>query len=124
MAQNWLLDPTTRDYVLANGSPVETDSLLVPAYHRLRIQQGTWMYQPDANYGSRFSRLKKRVTGGDASEVENIALLALQPMMDDGRASSVTVEAVVSTRNAVGLKTAIYKSRGTFEQFEIQSLGI
>lgn len=124
MAQNWLIDPTTRDYVMEDGAPVETDSLLVPAFHRLRIQQGSWMYQPDDRYGSRFSVFKKRETGGDMSDIENVALIALQPILDDGRASQIGVEATSATRHTVGLKAVVIKARGTFDQFEIPSLGI
>lgn len=124
MAQNWLNDPATGDYVLSGGSPVQTDSLQVPAYYRLKIQRNTWLYQPDTSYGSNFKSVKKRPSGGDTNDLENIAIAALQPILDDGRATAITVSTNQTTRATVSLETIIYKQRGVFDQLNIPSLGV
>jgi len=124
MAQNWNLNPATGDYVMSGGSPEETDSLKIPAYIRMKVTVNQWLYAPDSSYGSRFSQIKKRPTGRDASRIENAAAVALQPILDDGRALSITVETTSSNRTSVGLKTAIERQRGVFDQLEIPSLGV
>ena len=124
MSQNWNIDPARKDYVLVGGSPEQTDSLTVPAYFRLRITVGQWLYAPDSNYGSRFAEIKKRPTGRDTSKIENAASVALQPILDDGRAVSITVETNSANRSSVGLKTVIERQRGVFDQLEIPSLGV
>lgn len=124
MAQNWMIDPVTGDYVQENGAPVETDSLMVPAYFRLKIKRDGWMYAPDANYGSIFNRIKKNPTGGDTSKIENAGAVALQPILDDGRAVSITVETTFAARNSVGLDIKIERQRGVFDQLEIPALGV
>ena len=42
--QNLKLDPSKKDYVFSNGSPIETDSVLEKCYYALTIPQGQWMY--------------------------------------------------------------------------------
>lgn len=124
MAQNWNLNPATGDYVMNGGAPEQTDSLKIPAYVRLKVTVGQWLYAPDSNYGSRFKQIKKRPTGRDTAKVENAAAVALQPILDDGRALSITVETTSSNRSSVGLSTVIERQRGVFDQLEIPSLGV
>lgn len=124
MAQNWDIDPKTGDYKMIGGAPVQTNSLRVPAYVRLKTPQGGWLYAPDDNYGSRFYALKKRQTVGDASGVETIAANALSPIVNDGRASSVTVEAKVVARHGIGLETEIVDAGGEVENLILPGLGV
>lgn len=124
MAQNWNIDPVTGDYVLVGGAPEQTDSLTIPAYIRLKTTVGQWLYAPDTKYGSRFALIKKRPTGRDTNKVENAAAVALQPILDDGRAVSITVDTTSANRTSVGLKVLIEKQRGVFDQLDIPSLGV
>ena len=80
------------------------------------------MYAPDTNYGSTFNRIKKNPTGGDTNKIENAGSVALQPILDDGRAVSITVDTIFAARNGVGLDIKIEKQRGVFDQLEIPSL--
>ena len=51
MGQFIQIDPTTKDYVFENGSPIETDDVRVRTYFSLMIPQNKWLYgQP--NQGS------------------------------------------------------------------------
>ena len=125
MAQNWNIDPMTKDYVMIGGAPEETDSLTVPAYFRLKITAGQWLYAPDPRtYGSRFSSIKKRPTGSDATLIESTAKAALQPIIDDGRAVGTVIKTTFSNRHAVGISVEIEKQQGVIDQLEIPSIGI
>jgi len=42
--QNLQIDPTTRDYIVVNGSPVESDRVLEAANIALRIPKKKWLY--------------------------------------------------------------------------------
>jgi len=122
MAQNWMVNPKTGDYEMENGAPLQTDSLVVPAYYRLKIARDGWMYAPDRNYGSTFNQIKKNPSGGDTTKIENTGSVALQPILDDGRAISITVETILAARNSVGLDIVIQRQRGVFDQLEIPAL--
>lgn len=122
MAQNWLIDPASGDYVLENGKPVETDSLEIPAYFRLKTKRGLWLYAPDDKYGSTFYTLKKR-TSQDASAIERIAENAIQPILDDGRAREATIQTVLSSRQEVGLSTTLQQDNGNLDTLILPKLG-
>ena len=124
MAQNWDIDPKNGDYLLQGGSPIETDSLKVPAYYRLKISAGSWLYAPSNTFGSTFNLIKRQPTGRDANKVENAAAVALQPILDDGRAVSIAIDTVRATRGAVGLTVKIQRQRGVFDQLELPSVGV
>ena len=125
MAQSWDIDPVTGDYVMVGGAPAQTDSLKIPAYFRLKIPRGNWLYAPDRNkYGSNFHLVTKRQTTGDSSQLEAIAANALQPLADDGRASSIEIQTVTVARQGIGLETQIVKSNGQIDQLILPSLGV
>lgn len=123
MAQNWDIDEKTGDYLQVGGAPVETDSLRVPAYIRLKTKRTQWLYAPNENYGSDFYRLQKRQTNRDTSVVENIAARGLQPLLDDGRAQRIDIDFDAVTRNAVGIKTKIVSASGKAEELNLNPLG-
>jgi phage gp46-like protein len=124
MAKSWEIDPQKRDYVLDRGAPKQTDSLRIPAYMRLKTKRNTWMYAPDDQYGSEFHLKRKRRTSGDNSEVEDLAVSAVQPIVDDGRASEIEVQSVLRTRNNVGMKINITDAEGNVETLSFDSLGV
>ena len=119
MAQHWERDPASGDYVMENGAPKQTNSLRIPAYHRLRISRTKWLYAPDNQYGSDFYALKKRKNSSDVTTVENTAARALQPLIDDGRSSEISIEAKVNTRHNVGLQTQITDAQGEPEELNL-----
>jgi phage gp46-like protein len=112
MAKSWLIDPKTGDYVMNNGSPVETDSLTVPAYFRLKTRRLQWLYAPSSTFGSDFHLVKKRRTTEDASFLESIAAQALQPILDDSRADSITVTTTSTARHGIGMQASIVSDGG------------
>lgn len=123
MAQNWDRDPTTGDYIMKNGSPVQTDSLRVPAYTRLKVKATQWLYAPDKNYGSYFFRLQKRQTNRDTSTVENVAANALRPLTADGRANQIDIDFDAVARNGVGLNIKLVSDAGVAEELKLNPLG-
>lgn len=124
MAQNWEIDPATRDYVMEGGAPKQTDSLRIPALIRLRIGRGEWMYAPDANYGFDKSVLTKRVTNGKTGTIENAAARAVQAIVDDGRAAQIDVTATEANRPNVGLDVTIHEASGKIDNLNLKSLGV
>lgn len=124
MSQTWNIDPVTGDYIMDGGAPVETDSLQVPAYFRLKIKRKQWLYAPDDKYGSDFYVVKKRPSTNAAQRLENIAIAALKPLTDDGRANRIDVTADIITRNGAALTTTIVDASGQEETVTFPGLGV
>jgi phage gp46-like protein len=119
-----MLNPATGDYVLSKGAPVQSDALLVPAYVRLKTRRSQWLYAPDSNYGSDFYTVKKRPTESGNQQLENIAVQALQPMIDDGRALQVTAQVVTGNRNSAGMNIEIIDASGGAQETTFPGLGV
>lgn len=115
MSQNWSIDPQKKDYILNHGAPVNTDSLTIPSYIRLSVKRTQWMYAPDVNYGSDYYLVQKRRSTQDSSQFENIAAKALQPIVDDGRSSGISVTTQVLSRGGIGMQVTVTDARGQFE---------
>lgn len=109
---------------MSGGSPVETDSLKIPAYFRLKVRRRTWLYAPNDRYGSDFHLIKKRPTGKDTGKIENLAANALQPIADDGRAAEMSVETKQTSRHGIGLEVKILEQNGRIDQLNIPGLGV
>lgn len=115
MAQSWNLDPKTGDYVMSGGAPEQTDSLTIPAYIRMKTKRTQWLYAPNSDYGADFYLVKKRRTNENASSIENIAGRALQPLIDDGRSSNISITTTDVARHGLQLETQITDARGQVE---------
>jgi phage gp46-like protein len=124
MSQSWQIDPKKGDYVMNLGAPVETNSLQVPAYFRLKIKRKQWLYAPDDKYGSDFYLLQKRPASNAAQKIENVAVNALQPLTDDGRASRIDVVADNFSRNGAALTATILDASGEEEIVTFPGLGV
>lgn len=125
MSQHWNRNPATKDYVMqANGSPEETDSLTIPAFHRLRTKKLQWLYAPNNRYGSDFHTIQKNRTASDASLFENFAIRALEPLVEDGRAEEIEATVVERARHGVCLQTDIQQASGERESFQIDPIGV
>ena len=86
------IDPTTRDYVLINGTPQRdpADGLANACYMRLEIPLGS--YWTDKTLGSRLHELQRE------KDLSRVAMLAKQyaeqalaPILADGRATQINV---------------------------------
>ena len=124
MAQNWNINPVTKDYEISNGKPVETNSLTIPAYIRLKTGRKKWMYAPDDNYGSDLATLTRKQTNRSPTVIENMAARALQAILDEGRAKSITVDFAASARHGVGLEVKIINAAGKVEQLNFASIEV
>lgn len=121
MGKSWKIDPQTRDYVMTKGSPTQDDTLKTPAYIRLMAPRNNWLYAPNDKWGSDYYLMHKRV--GDYAAVEEVATRALQPVIDDGRASDVEAVITDSQRGAAELKVNITDSSGIPEVFNFTPVG-
>lgn len=123
---SWVIDPKTGDYVMQDGKPIPSESLLYPAYYRLKIGRNRWMYAPDANYGSDLANIKKRFNGRDLTGVAATALKAIMPIQEDGRALAVDVQPDTqqqALRNNVALHASITSADGTTETLDLPVVG-
>lgn len=121
--QSWDIDPVEGDYILDKGSPVTTNSLRVPAYFRLKVKRTQWMYAPDSKYGSDFYTVKKRSQNNSTQRLESIAAKALQPIVDDGRASTIEAEVTdIPNRNAVEMDITVTDNNGEVEKTTFNGL--
>lgn len=95
---NFRIDPDLGDYTLeSDGRPTRTNSLLQPAYIRLRAHYGQWLY--DAELGSRFFELVNvRITPEVEASILDFTRVALQPLIEDGRANDVEVITIEKSR--------------------------
>jgi phage gp46-like protein len=121
---SWKIDPNSGDYVMTGGAPVDSNSLQIPAYYRLKIERTQWLYAPDNKYGSDLYKLQKNFTTGDAGFIETVMNRALQPIVDDGRAAQIEVTATVRGRHAVGLETKITDAQGNVETLTLKGIGV
>ena len=92
MAQNLMLNPMTRDYVMKNGSPIPSDRVLEASFIALSIQQGQWLYGV-ANQGSLLYTLEKLKR--DSSIEQRFA----------GYANDANIRQLINTGQALGVQT-------------------
>lgn len=125
MAQHWNIDPATGDYVLVGGQPQQLTNLKIPAYYRWKTKRTKWMYAPNNKFGSDFYTLKKNISSdNDVSQIENLAARALQPLVDDGRATEITVEMKKRERHGFCLAGRITEASGEIQEFEFDAIGV
>lgn len=122
--KSWNIDPTTGDYVIENGVPVETDNLQVPAYIRVKTKRNQWMYAPNKQFGSNLFLIKRNQSSKTARAVEQATIEALQPILDDGRAEIINVETKEAARHGLGIEINILDNAGSTEQFSFDGLGV
>lgn len=115
--ESWLMDPQTRDYVQdANGMPVITRGLEMPAFFRSTIPRQGWLYAPNDLYGSDYRREKRKQGSGAASTMRGVGQRALKPLIDDGRAQSVAVTPSQLPRTGVEIDVMLVDASGNSQQ--------
>lgn len=121
---SWQINPSTGDYVMTNGAPVDDTALIYPAYYRLKVQRTQWLYAPDTKYGSDFYTIKKRFNPNDVNPLANIAAVALQPMIDDGRATDVEATYLApKSLNDTQLSVVITDAQGQPQTLNLPAVG-
>lgn len=121
---SWVIDPSSGDYVMTNGQPTDSADLSFPAYYRLKIKRQKWMYAPDSNYGSDFYKLQRNLTTKPQLALEKIAARALQPIVDDGRATSIGVDVTQVARSGVAITCAISSGQTVISTLNLNGLGV
>lgn len=112
MSESWKIDPTTKDYEQSGGSPVIDQSLRMPAYFRIMTPRLKWLYAPNTSFGSDFYTRKSKQTANEPSVNEAMAYRALRPILDDGRASLIEVEAIATGRQYNQLEARLTDAAG------------
>lgn len=118
-----LINPQTGDYLADVDRPGEwardpANGLMNAAYLRLMTPLGSWF--GDAALGSRLLELAREK---DLARVERLAqqyaTTALQPLLDDGRAQSVTVRTMRPGNGRLALAIELVDARGVSSAFEM-----
>jgi phage gp46-like protein len=133
--QHWDRDPSSGDYKMgANNAPVQTDSLTIAAYHRIKTrreagrdsrgQRTGWMYAPDSTYGSDLYTLKKRVNGVTDPLLERSVVDAVAPLVDDGRAHDTKVAIVGAERRGIEYSLTIFDRQNKPAQLVFTATGV
>ena len=103
---SWRVDPVTRDYVVSDGLLEGDDGLQTPVLLCLFTERGGWLDDPD--FGSRLHDLRRmKVPAAAAVLCPDMVHEALQPLVDDGRIASVTVETEVQRQGLIGHVTVL-----------------
>lgn len=111
------VNPLSGDYVMREGLPERDPAkgLANAAYLRLKTPLGSWWQ--DANFGSRLYELKREK---DVNRISVLAKqyceIALQPILDDGRASQIEIDTEQRHNGRLSLHIIITDAAG--ERFE------
>lgn len=123
MNDYWELDPSTGDYVMANGRPVPSSSLIYPAYYRIKAVRNGWMYAPNTNWGSDLNTIQKRAGTASLTMIDQ----ACQPMIDDGRALAVDAEyntTITPARSNAAVNVNITEAGGEVQVLQLPPLTV
>lgn len=119
---NWLINPATGDYAIANGDPQRDETVQFAAYLRLKLQRESWLYAPDTGYGSDFARVKKRTANAPQLLIA-VAKKALQPLQDENRVTTIEVESNGSARHYEALDITLTERDGNVASFVFEPVG-
>jgi len=120
---SWLINPTTKDFVMENGSPVKDETLHFPAYARLKIEKEAWMYAPSKDYGNSLAGLSKRQKT-TPTLAQKLMEKALEPIMQDGRAESIEVSVKAVSHFGVDLDISITDAANQNQTIELRQVNI
>jgi len=110
MSQNLMLEPSKKDYVVENGSPVATDRLYEKAYYALLIPRLRWLYGfGDAALGSDLYlfRNSKRVPESNQLYAARATRAIEQQLVANGEVSLVNVTNIASSRSGMSNNIAL-----------------
>lgn len=100
MPQFLTMNPVTKDYVVTNGSPTETDDIRQRAYMALSIPRNNWLYGL-TNQGSLLYRLAQaKRTAQIEQQFASYAEDAIQQsLINTGYATAVGVSNIATSPN-------------------------
>lgn len=116
--ESWKLDPETRDYEQEDGAPVIDLTLKMPIYFRTMVPRTRWLYAPDTRYGSDFWQVKTKQGANSPALVQGIQERAVQPIIEDGRASEITVTPSALARQGIALDVKAVDSSGKEQELK------
>ena len=87
------IDPVAKDYVVSNGSPIQSDSIDEPAYYALAIPRDQWQNADDATQGSDLNKFVNSKNTNDTAQ-----LFA-------ARANKAITDQLITTGKALSVET-------------------
>ncbi len=107
-----LIDPTTGDYVDADGGEYEeTKTIATAVYHQLKTERGRWWGDADAGSDLYLIR-QKGLTRSTVVFAEDAIRTALQPFVDNGQATDVQVAASADAFGKLAIEASITDLQG------------
>jgi hypothetical protein len=109
--QNLLLNPMKKDYVVLNGRPVRSDTVLDKAYFALMIPQGQWLYSVPGQ-GSMLYTLANRLRENNLEVTFSSMVKAAidKQLVSTGEASGVTTANTETTPTGSANKISLAPS--------------
>lgn len=112
MAQNLKLDPTARDYVFVNGSPVPSDGINEKCYYALAIPQNNWLYGVQGQGSLLYTLSNKKHTSTTEQEFAGFANDAInRQVVQPGFAEAVQTENIQTTNNGTSNQIEVIPSQ-------------
>lgn len=98
MAQNLQMNPTARDYIVVNGSPVPSDRVLEACYYALLIPRNKWLYGAPGQGSLLYTLEGVKRTASIEQEFAAFASDAIQTqVVDTGQATAQAVQNLAAT---------------------------
>lgn len=120
---SWLINPQTKDYVMADGAPMRDETLQFPAYVRLKVEKEAWMYAPSRDFGSSLSGTTRRQKT-TPTLTRKLMEKALEPLLLDGRAVTIDVEVKNISRYGVDTDIVIVDASGQDQTLELRQISV
>ena len=86
-----VIDPKTRDYVRVNGTHQTTRTVQTQVYLRLTVRRGSWWGDPELGQDLAGLMRDEGITAEAPADAEDRVRLALQPLIDAGRADEFEI---------------------------------
>lgn len=108
MAQNLMLDPAKKDYIIVQGSPVPSDRVEEKAFIALMIPKNQWLYA-DAGDGSDLHLFKnvKRISSIEQLFASRSIQAITDQLIKNGDALDVSVQNLASSRTGTSNNISI-----------------
>lgn len=112
MAQNLEIDPTKKDYVVVNGSPVPSDRVEEACYIALTIPQGKWLHGVAGQGSLLYTLQNKKRTANIEQLFSSYARDAINSqVVETGKASAVAVKNIDSSREGTSNQIEVKPSQ-------------
>jgi phage gp46-like protein len=117
MSQNLMIDPTKRDYVFQNGSPIPSDRVLEKCYYALLIPENAWVYGQPGQGSLLYTLQNAKRTGNIEKQFSDYASAAIKTqVIDTGDATASEIQNIASSRTGTSNQIEVIPSQVQLSQ--------